>query len=561
MPQGYLILELDGRRVAIGKGLTVGRTAECDLVIEDKLASRRHLEIERHGDTFIWGDLGSSNGTLQNGVKSDGGLLKNGDCLQVGDAKLRFELHADPAPPPHKEPTTLFPGTFLNASGEAVQELSGTKEQALLEAVYRVANEIATNYDPCVLMDRILAAALPAINAQRGAIFVAGPDESLLPCATCGKVHRIREGRLEPAAPGELRISRTVAHRVLLNGESILYQDTDRRGDNDLAEAASIVSLRLRSIVCVPLRGKHGILGILYIDSNREGHIYSQQDLLLAAAVGNSAGIALENAQMHQQLLEKQRMEQEIATAWTIQEGFLVKEWPAQDPRFEVYGETRPAKTVGGDFYDFVQPQPDIVGMLIGDVSGKGVPAALTMAQVLAQFRVFARDTACPGEVLRQLNADLVGRSRRGLFCTLCYLSLDLRTGVVRYANAGHSPVLRADAAGVTFFGDASGPPAGILEDAEWTVGEVTLSAGDSLLLYTDGILEARSVVTVTDVGTGALNEFGDAGVARVAQAYAAGGPHALLDALNEAVLRFCVPSAPHDDCTMIALRYAGNPH
>lgn len=109
--------------------------------------------------------------------------------------------------------------------------------------------------------------------------------------------------------------------------------------------------------------------------------------MLLSTAVGNSAGLALENARMHVQIVEKNRTDSEIQHAWQIQQGFLINEWPEDDARFKVYGDTRPAKTVGGDFYDFVQPDDAHVGLLIGDVSGKGVPAALTMAQLLTEFR------------------------------------------------------------------------------------------------------------------------------------------------------------------------------
>ena len=134
---------------------------------------------------------------------------------------------------------------------------------------------------------------------------------------------------------------------------------------------------------CVPIRTQDSISGILYIDTNIVDHAYTQDDLLLAAAAGNSAGLALQNAQNHQALLQKQRIEQDVEAAWNIQEGFLVSDWSTDDSRFEVYGRTRPARIVGGDFYDFVRIDKDRVGLLIGDVSGKGMPAALTMACLL----------------------------------------------------------------------------------------------------------------------------------------------------------------------------------
>ena len=282
-------------------------------------------------------------------------------------------------------------------------------------------------------------------------------------------------------------------------------------------------------------------------------------DLLLAASVGNSAGLALENAQMHQEILEKQRIEQDLATAWTIQEGFLVKEWPTEDPRFEVYGETRPAKTVGGDFYDYVRPSRDKVGILIGDVSGKGVPAALTMAQLLAQFRLLSRDMESPGDVLKELNRGLVKRSQRGMFCTLCYLTVDLINGHVVCANAGHHPVVRVGNGGVSTFGDATGPPAGILPEGPWVETRAIIDPGDSLLLYTDGIVEARSMTTVVE-GASASSpvEYEEEGLHRCVSKLYGQPAQQLIEAVIYDVQRYTAPAAPHDDCTMMALRYIG---
>ncbi|MCX5757730.1 MAG: PP2C family protein-serine/threonine phosphatase [Candidatus Hydrogenedentes bacterium] len=253
---------------------------------------------------------------------------------------------------------------------------------------------------------------------------------------------------------------------------------------------------------------------------------------------------------MHREILDKQRVDQEIAYAWTIQEGFLVNDWSAKDGRFEVYGETRPARTVGGDFYDFVRLSQDRIGILIGDVSGKGVPAALAMAQLLAQFRLRARETMSPAEVVKALNEDLVVRSQRGMFCSLCYITLDLGTGAVLCANAGHHPVLYVGSEGARCFGDASGPPAGILPVVPWTDSEWVVEPGGTLLLYTDGIIEARS----GEAG----EEYGIEGLFRIARRMYDRPPKELVDAVNEDVRAFCAPLLPHDDCTMIAVRRLG---
>jgi phosphoserine phosphatase RsbU/P len=244
-------------------------------------------------------------------------------------------------------------------------------------------------------------------------------------------------------------------------------------------------------------------------------------------------------------------MDQEIEYAWTIQEGFLVREWPRDDPRFEVFGETRPAKTVGGDFYDFVRPDETTVGILIGDVSGKGVPAALTMAQILAEFRLRALERQSPAEVLQRLNSTFVTRSQRGIFCTLAYFRLDLATGVLTGANAGHHGALRIGPHGADLFAEASGLPIGILEKGTWADVETVLQPGETVLLYTDGIVEARGSAD----GAPGLREYGNQKLVDLVAGYL-GPPQEVLHRVMDDVHAFCRPTMPHDDCTMIALRF-----
>lgn len=564
MLKGYLVDQSGGRRAEVGSGIVIGRTRDCGFVIDDSAASRRHVEVTPKNGAFVWKDLGSTNGTLLNGARMLAGELKNGDRIQIGETIISFETESVEGAPEVRSGATIAQGdprifteTIFDEAGRAQPAPDGGKSAQLLETIYSVMNEIASSYEQCPLMDRILEHTVRAINAQRGAIFLAGEGEALLPCPVCKQVHSIRDGGLRAMESGEIKISSTIAQRVLRAGESVLYQDSDP-GEH-LNASESIMSLQLRSILCVPLRAKHGILGILYIDSDRQDQHYTHEDLLLAAAVGNSAGLALQNAQLHQDLLDKQRIEQEIETAWTIQEGFLVKDWPATDRRFQVYGETRPAKTVGGDFYDFVQPHEGVVGILVGDVSGKGVPAALTMAQLLAQFRLYARDAASPAEVLQRLNNDLAERSRRGLFCSAAYLTVDLSAGTATCANAGHPPPLCLGADGVAFFCEASGPPLGIVPDMVWSDTARNLADGDALLLYSDGIIEARSMATSHGNLDGErFTEYQVEGLERFAAGLPGRTPRMMLDMIYQDVQKFCAPSAPHDDCTMIALRYLG---
>lgn len=594
MSQAYLINESDKSRAAIVKSIMIGRTQDCDIVLDDSGVSRKHLEIMRVNGEFRWIDLGSTNGTFYNGKKKMTGKLDPGDTLQVGDTIFRFDMLQDTktraidtagkkktpepgeksaeksngngngnaavskAPEAIQEPekpaeNNLFQETFLDDSGQVKKVQGPAKKASLLQGIYTIAQEIATNYEINDLMESVLTKTMTAIEAQRGAIFRLDDKGKLNPVPVSVR-SKIGNGE-------DIHISSTVVKRVIEGGESVLYQGalaSDGEEPDVFAPSASITQQQIHSILCVPLRAKRGILGMLYIDTKKPDQKYSHDDLLLVSAVGNSTGLAIENAEMHQQLLDKQRIEQEIQTAWNIQEGFLVKEWPEDNPHVQVYGETLPAKTVGGDFYDFVQPRHDVVGLLIGDVSGKGVPAALTMAQILAQFRIYARDMDSPAHVLQHLNKDLAKRSNGGMFCSMCYLRLNLKTGEVIIANAGHPPALCISDDGITDFGPASGPPCGILEKAAWEDTSINIKAGDTLLLYTDGITEARASETLVRDESKPPREFDIAGLMKALMDQYGQSPEAVLGSVNQAVKAFCTPNAPHDDCTMISLRYLG---
>ena len=538
MTQGFLIIPIDGqesKRVPIDTMIIIGRAEDCDVVLNDAIVSRRHGEVWKQGNDFFWRDLNSQNGIYHNGRLLREGCLTNGDRLAIGQTVLTFQTDSLDIEKtlPNLEAQQIDPGSEL-----------------LLEAVYSVMDEIATNLDPCSLQDSILETTLRAVHGQRGAIlFAGGMAGGLAPCSICHNVHVIQDGHKLRVDLDAIQISNSVAKRVLEGGESVLCQDPR----NVLESAAA---LGLESILCVPLRTQSGILGILYVDTNRANLEYNDDHLRLCSAVGASAGLAIENARMHTDILRKQRIEQEIAHAWTIQQGFLIKNWALNDTRLEAYGEMRPAEVVGGDFYDMIHPNADTVGLLIGDVSGKGISASLTMAQLLAQFRAIAQREPSPARVLAALNDDMYLRSQQGAFCSVCYMTLDLTSGRLLYANAGHLSPIQITLDAVHSFGEASGPPLGIMPTGSWVDTTWQVMPGDTIFMYTDGILEARCG-TVRDA-TGLHDEFGLDGVCRVAQRMYGESPKTLIEALTAAVVAYCIPNAPHDDCTSIAMRYLG---
>lgn len=240
------------------------------------------------------------------------------------------------------------------------------------------------------------------------------------------------------------------------------------------------------SMIAVPLIGRAGLIGVAEIINPRKLD-YDQEVFQLLC---RQFAIAIENAILYRESLQKERLKQEFEIAAVLQRSFL----PAS-PNFEKGGlnisaTTIPAAKIGGDLYDFIEPVDGKVGVLIGDVSGKGVSAALYMAKAVSDFRYAARLQPSPAKVFGQMTAQL-SESPRGMFLTSIYMIVDLLNGTVDVASAGHPPFLWITEDGVRAMSLPSGPPLGILP-LEYPSTTIQLNAGDRLLLFTDGVFDAH---------------------------------------------------------------------
>lgn len=551
MRRGFIVTEDEEhgkRRIPVVSSVIIGRAADCDVTIEDAAASRHHAQILYQNGSFCLKDMGSTNGTIVNANQSNECTLTDGDIIRIGETELFFEVE-EVLPPTENDESALFRTLFSADGSQLTANPEETKVEAMLRAIYTVMNQITSSFDLCSLVDQVLEASTRTINAQRAAVLFAGTDgEDLLPCPACSKYHVVERGRLRHVTHGNVRIGGDISHRVLNRGESVLQALPDTGADETEDLASQHPSM------CVPLRGKYGIPGLLYLESTESEENYTREDMLLSTAVGHSAGLAIETAQSHQERIEKERLNLEISHATTLQEAFLVDEWPTDNPRYQVYGETRPARMPGCDFYDFVQLDADRVGLLIGDVSGRGEPAALTMTQVLSRFRLAVRESAAPHQVIAALNENLLKRSTNGSFCTLCYTVVDLATSQVLCANAGHCPVLCVSPKASREFGPASGPPIGITPNGGWTTLEEKLNRNETLLMFTNGIIEARGLHTRRDSGRPS-DEFGMRNLTRVAQGFGKESPRDIISGILLSVLEYTAPTTPHDDCTLIGIQ------
>jgi sigma-B regulation protein RsbU (phosphoserine phosphatase) len=249
---------------------------------------------------------------------------------------------------------------------------------------------------------------------------------------------------------------------------------------------------------------------------------------------------------------EKERIGTELALATQIQADMLPNIYPAfpERPEFDVYATMTPAKEVGGDFYDFFLIDDDHLGLVMADVSGKGVPAALFMMVSKILVQNYAMTGRSPAEVLKAVNNQICENNREEMFVTVWFGVLDIKTGKIRAANAGHEyPALMLPGGEFELIKDKHGFVIGGMEGVEYKEYELALAPGSRLFLYTDGVPEA------TD---GENLMFGAERMLAALNKDAAGSPETILKNVREAVDGFVMGAEQFDDLTMLCLEYRG---
>jgi len=242
-----------------------------------------------------------------------------------------------------------------------------------------------------------------------------------------------------------------------------------------------------RNIIAVPLIGRRGLIGVVeIINPGRKDYDLEVFDILC-----KQFAVAIENALLHRESIDKEKLKQELEIAASLQKSFL-PELPAfHKGKVTVTGVNIPASKIGGDLYDFIEPVEGKVGIFIGDVSGKGVSGALYMAKIISDFRYTALSKHSPDTVFNCLN-NAFASSPRGMFCTAIYMIVDTETGHLQCSVAGHPSFLWLTGNEVKVMDVLAGPPLGIIPD-EYPSTSLSLKDGDRLLLFTDGVFEAKN--------------------------------------------------------------------
>jgi phosphoserine phosphatase RsbU/P len=283
-----------------------------------------------------------------------------------------------------------------------------------------------------------------------------------------------------------LDMGQGIAGWVAEHRELLIIKDA-RSDKRFFQDADKLTGFNTRNLIAVPLIGRRGLIGVAeLINLKKEDY-----DLEILRMLAKQFAIAIENALYHTESIEKERLKQEIEIASTLQKSFLPESPCIQKGNLMVSAVNIPAKQVGGDLYDFIEPVPNKLGVFIGDVSGKGVSAALYMAKIISDFRYLAQAVDSPEIAMNRLNR-VLSHAPRGMFLTATYVIGDIETGTLHIASAGHPPFLWIRGNDVEVISVVSGPPLGIIAE-DYPVSPFSLKKGEKMILLTDGVFDAKN--------------------------------------------------------------------
>lgn len=537
--------------------ITIGRSASADIQIADKRISRHHIVLRRTRDGYVVEDLGSKNGSFLNRDPLVGrAKLATGDEIHIGETVLLYEcepdeqmlgadgtkpggvkLVADDIAGSKVEQVSIDTTPALGVTRPVVREILKDPFERL-KILYQVADSLRSELEIEDLLTKIMDFLWNAISPHRGIILLKDEREDTLDPV----VVRLREGNVE-----EVNISSSVVQRAMEDQVAILIADAP--SDLRFSASDSIISSRVRSAICVPLVCKRQVLGVIYLDSQEPGKInYTNDELELVTGIANQAALAIVTARLYKQALERQKLERELEIARSIQVNLLPKVYP-DVPGATFSALSTPARKVGGDYYDFIPLEDGLIGIVVADVSGKGVPAALLAATVRASLRVEVtqnvRPSAC--SILSSVNRWACRDATNNMFVTMVYAIYDPRNRTLEYVNAGHCFPMLFKSSGEYFALETGGCFLGIMEQVEYQSETIKLAPGDTLVLYTDGLIDTHN----SD-----KQLFGLEKVVEIVRANLNASAEELRDELYEATLNFRGSTEQFDDLTLLITKF-----
>jgi sigma-B regulation protein RsbU (phosphoserine phosphatase) len=531
MPEPRLhVNDPQGRRVVpVDKALfTIGRRTAADLQVVSTDVSREHAEIAQDAGAYILRDRGSRYGTYVNGEQVTERPLKHGDRIRLGRTDA-VEL--------------VFTLGELETSGLR-QTTSDAADLGQMAAILNGLRALGSGRVLEEVLTLVMDSALDVTKADRGFIMLAAPSGELEFKTARGKGRQTLSGT-------SFNTSAKIPREVFQTGQSRIVGDLM---DGNLAAVhEGTIAIGIRHVLCVPLRVRTPgsdesgqVIGVLYLDGRDRNALLSKATLGSLEAFATQAALAIESARLYAESAEKARIDRDLRVAADIQQAMLPD--PAYDGGIcDLAAVTVPCRTVGGDFYDYVDLAEHGFGFALGDVAGKGPPAALLAATVQSNFVAHAPIGVTPADTIARINKALLRRAIEARFATMFY-GVVTRDSRLQYCNAGQEPPLVLKTAGEEWL-ETGGPVIGLLPNASYDSGTISLAPGDLVIVCSDGVTEARNV---------ANEEFGQHRLLSTLQGLHGQRPEVVLEKLVAAVKEFSRNAPQADDITILVLRYKG---
>jgi len=548
-PASLVVVDPSGHRTRVEIQpipFKIGRQADSHLILRDSRASRNHAQIVFENGEYAVEDLGSRHGVFINGERIERQRLRNSDRIEFGvsdsyqlvfaldGAELKRLMEQVPAE------QAARPGVGANL--------------AKLRAVLEVARTLQSSFSTDDVLNSVVDASLTVTGAERGFLLLRDGEGLTM------KVARDKHGKR--LAETDLRVPRRIIHRALQLRRELLSMNFDPQATGEINPEHSVAELDLRSVVCVPLvhiktgsgqetsvlSAHNETVGVLYMDSRNLAADLSGGNRELLQTLAIEASTVLENARLLEEEREKQKIEEELSVARTIQQSLLPRHLPS-DGWFRACGSSIASHEVGGDYFDVSRVTDACWAVVVADVSGKGVSSALLASLLQGAFLTATDSSEMMVKRVRGLNRFLYERTEGSKYATIFYGLLD-RGGRFRYINAGQGAPILISQDGRYEYLETTATPVGILEESEFAVEERQLAPGDRIVIYTDGVTEAQNP-------RGEF--FGRKQLRELVVAHAADSCGTLHDSVLRAVKVFTESAPQADDITLVVVEYRPN--
>ncbi len=480
--------------------VTIGRSSDNTIFVPDPFCSSHHAVIFPVEAGFAVKDSGSKNGTFVNGKKIAGEIeLKKGDEILVGSVRVLFDkplltnvevtdalssttnvntiipLRDIVKKPPTKTTIRAFP---------PLGDLETIKTEHKISSIISEVSQALVLHKPLSeLLDHIMNIISDHLPMDRSILMLReGNPVQLIP-----RVIRINNKRFQNQ---KIQVSKSIVNMAFEQQLSVLTSDAAL--DPRFSAKDSIINSGIHSAMCVPLWNNTEIIGIIYADRISLLDAFTDEDLRLLTLLSNLAAVKIEESRRIEQEIETEKMKRELEMAAEIQSKFFPKENPSCE-HYEIAGKNIPCQQVGGDYYDFISIDPCHLGIVIADVSGKGVSASLLMASLRANLHAEVHAGYDLGAMVVKLNNFVHLSSDINQFITCFFCELNKETGTLNYVNAGHNPPLIIKKSGETGSLESSGLCLGMLPSESYDLRSLAFGPGDILILFTDGITESRN--------------------------------------------------------------------